>query len=185
MARPSKYDFKEARKLTGHCVYVFLDCGEPVYIGKTKNIRKRFEPYAYLKCHNEKLNLWLSKKSGNFEVLIYRADDIDALEKSLISKHKSTLFNISDGSENCWFTQNANQKPWVAGRGILSPISDALRRMADDDKKQAIISWLKSVSDLDRCVAEIQTAAMLHYRYKRWAELTRDKMLVALGDTNA
>lgn len=180
MARPSKYTYKQAAKLSGACVYVFLGETGPVYVGKTTNIRRRFEPYTAGKCHNVALSKWLQQMAGEFDVLIYRAADIDSLECELIAKHKAGLFNLSNGKENDWYTQNAEQKPWVAGRGILSPISDALRKMGDGDKKSAITSWLGSLSDSGRCVAEVQTAALVPLRYRRWLDLTQSKLIACM-----
>ena len=180
MARPTKYKFNEAAKLTIKCVYVFLDNGIPVYVGKTVNARKRFEPYRLLCCHNQKLNDWLKEKSGDFIVEIYQPEDINSFETQLIKTNKSTLFNISHGNEADWYLQNRNQKPWVAGRGILSPISEMLRKSKDKERKGVINKFLRGMTDQDRCREEIGLAMEKPMMFKRWLDLTSHKMIACL-----
>ena len=180
MARPTKYQFKDAANLPIKCVYVFLDNGIPVYVGKTLNAKKRFEPYRLHACHNQKLNGWLKEKSGDFTVEIYQPENIDSFEVDLIKLNKPTLFNISHGNETDWYLQNRKQKPWVAGRGILSPISEMLRCSDSKERKDAIRKYLNSMSDKERCRHEIGLAMLKPATFKRWLDLTTDKMIACL-----
>jgi len=180
VGRPTKYKFLDAAKLTIKCVYVFFDGDTPVYVGKTKNMKERFEPYRLLSCHNERLNNWLRSKKSDFYVDVYLVDCIDDLEVSLIKSNKETLFNISNGCEADWFLQNSNQKPWVAGTGILSPISDVIRATKCKDRKQLIKRWLDTLSDKQRCVEEVSIAMMVPMRHKRWLDLTAKKLIACM-----
>jgi len=185
MARPSSYKkelFATLKNKEIKCVYVFMDGNTPIYIGKTKNTKKRFQPYSSCKSHNIKLNDWLISKGGLFDVVFYESDNIDILEIELIKKHKRTLFNISHGGDINWIIQSRENKPWIAGRGIMSPISSILRKISDKHKKDKINLWLRSISDEERCVAEIQFFNMTPARNTRWLELTRQKMINYLSD---
>lgn len=180
MARPTKYKFNEARKMDIECVYIFLDENKPIYVGKTRNMKRRFQPYFSKKSHNEKLNIWLQKKNHDFIVEVYTSNDIGKLEKKLIEKHKHMLFNISNGCENDWYLQNKEQKPWVAGRGILSPISQTLREMKSSKKKESISLWVKKLSDKQRSLEEVSLAMLNPKKHSKWLDLTSDKLIACL-----
>lgn len=172
--------FETARKLSKPCVYAFMDGDTPVYIGKTKDPSSRFESYQARKCHNMALSDWLKSRSNEFSVRIYYALDIHSLEKTLIKAHKKTLFNMTDGDEAKWFIQSREQSPWVAGRGILSPISEFLRKWPRDEVKDAVKAWLESSTTKERCLAEIEVAMAQPMRHHKWLAITTPKMLAVL-----
>ena len=172
--------FIDACRMLGACVYIFMDGSTPVYVGKTANIRKRFEPYKYGGCHNVALNDWLIIKNNEFRVEIIRCENIDEVEVNLISRHKKSLFNISNGREADWYKQSRDKKPWIAGVGILSPISSVIRKMEDGNKKRIIKEWLSTLSDKQRCVEEISLAMVLPIRNKRWLSLVSGKLVACM-----
>ena len=177
-----RHSFLSLCGLSIKCVYVFLDGETPVYIGKTSNTKKRFEPYKYFYCHNVKLNNWLTANNLDFNVIVYLCDDIDTLEKTLIKKHKDTLFNISNGNEADWFLQSSNSLPWVAGRGILSPSSYLLSKSKDSERKAVIKQWTSNLPAVERCTIEVWIAMQYPMKFTRWLDITSDRLIARMED---
>lgn len=171
----------EAKKLKRPAVYVFLDNGEPVYVGKTTNLYRRFESYCSNNCHNSQLNEFLFTRKNQVEVGLYFDGDIDSLEIDLIKRYKSKLFNIAYGTENAAIYQSTRNKPWIAKRGVLCPSSLILGSIKDKSKKVKIRDWLRGLCDYERSIVEVDFAMQIGKRAEKWGSYVAEKMIKELS----
>lgn len=160
------------------CVYVFFDGETPVYVGKTVNSKRRFEPYLSASCHNEMLNEFIA---GNRSLPIVRyieTDDIHNLERFLINKYKPTLFNIQGGGVTDWKVQSVNKKPWKAGAGIKCPSGIAISKVNSLAEKNEIKKAISSMTDTQRCLFEVGMAQDMinDASVNRWLDVVTPKM---------
>lgn len=161
------------------CVYIFMDENTPVYIGKTVNSKRRFESYVSAKSHNEKLNDFIRNNKNKKIVKLIECENPEILESELIKKYSPTLFNIKGGVNRDWKTQSKGKKPWVAGTGINCPTSIVIRSIEGKDQKDKVKNYLKSLSDVERCLIEIEYAMKIQYKnsVKKWLSITSGKMI--------
>lgn len=171
-------------------IYGIFDArtGYPVYIGKTRNLRKRVECYRNPKqCHNKALARWLTDNAEYAICAVVESApaDLCAAERKWIERFKDRLFNLTNGSENNW---RHSSLPWMAGTGIKCPsdllIAGLSSRRSHRDTVEAVKSLRNAMSLADRCRFEI-ALAMDHYgRYRldieRWLSVCQAKLIGTL-----
>ena len=161
------------------CVYAFMDGDTPIYIGKKKNTKRRFESYISARSHNQALNDFISNNKEKAIVSILECENPERIESELIAKHSSTLVNIKQGSNRDWKKQSELTKPWVAGTGINCPTSIAMRAIKCKEKKLKVSEFLKSMSDHDRCLIEVEFAMKMDGKesVNKWISIVSGKMV--------
>lgn len=167
------------------CVYGFFDGDVPVYFGKTINSKRRFECYSSAKCHNASLNNFISKNRSKkiVKILECKQEDLLNIETYLIESNFDSLFNISKNKAPSWIDQNKTKKPWIAKAGILCPTSVLLRSLSDENLKEKIRSHLKTLSDKERCMVEIEQARFSKFteeRFSSWLDFVSPRMIECL-----
>lgn len=162
--------------------------GLPVYIGKTRNLRKRVECYRNPKqCHNKALARWLTDNMEHAVCVVVESGPTDpcAAERKWIERFEDRLFNLTNGSESNW--RHASL-PWMAGTGIKCPSDLLIARLSARRRDRGIIEQVKSLrkgmSLVDRCRFEV-AVAMDHYgRYRteidRWLAVCQAKLVGTL-----
>jgi len=145
---------------SSHVVYAFgsKKTGKLVYVGKTSNHAKRFDAYRSPNwCHNTKLKTWLlnNKDDVFISILHHGKDGLDEAEKKHIAENEG-LFNIMSGGDQSW--RNHVKKPWMAGIGVHCPSTIAISKLKTQDEKAKFLEFVRSLSDIERCVFEINVA---------------------------
>lgn len=178
-----KLCLKQAIKISEPCVYMISDMNDKiVYIGKTKNPKRRFQNYKYKTCHNILLNNWLKENEPYFVVIKLPENRLNEVEKELIKKHKEYIFNKIAGGEYPWVRDL--EKPWCAGH-IKSPSALLLQRLQNNKFKHHLISEtkkiIKDMNNKQRCMFELEVAKDYYEKYQhsieKWLNITECKMI--------
>lgn len=174
-----------------YCVYGISTTDGLIYIGFTGNLERRKS--QHLQCRNQSnlaLNEAISKhkQSIKFTVLgIGEKSEMLALERSLVSRNKSTLLNIMHGGEQSW--RKSQPKPWVFGSGVRAPSSILkkylLSQCHSSDRADGIrqrvaefSDWIGGLGTKERCLAEsnlfkyiMDEVPQKQAEAKRWVDL--------------
>jgi len=166
------------------------ETGCVVYVGKTKNLRKRMCSYTNAKfCHNGGLKGWLTEKGGLFAISLFNfGDDLDDAERLLIEKTKESIFNLVGGGVMSWHSHDS--LPWMCGPGIRCPSDIALGQLLKvggvvNPKTADSIRKIRSKMTVEqRCFYEARIGAQLPKEFsalfKKWWERVEHKMVEAL-----
>jgi len=169
----------------GPIVYGLMgDDQKIVYVGATKNPKRRFAYYRTTKnCHNKKLQQWLKRQKSVYVQILHKGlNGLFEAEKAEI-KNRTGLFNMIAGGDQAW--RENSDKPWMAGTGVLCPSSIGLRMLAmsgigDHEIYAKQVRQLKSaMNDEERIVYKINIAKKMPHnnRVKKWLSLASKKML--------
>lgn len=169
-----------------------LDDGMIRYVGMTKNAHNRFRAYRSPRFNgNDALLTWLKDNAGRvfFVCLHSGSDGLADAEKRWIKKLRGQCFNIVDGGVQSWRVND--RKPWTAGRGILSPSSWVISRLAGAKNQTAYLeaisirdNAINGMSDAERCIYELNIAKdhreVIGTRHQKWIEACADRMTACL-----
>lgn len=179
--------------ISGSCIYAICDTNDiPIYVGKSKNLRKRIEPYLYPEsCHNSLLRAFLLSNDLIVKVLEYNPQDINTAEKFWIKKHKKTLLNLVGGGDQNW--RHHTRKPWMANQSIKCPSDMLLRylknreRKGYNDIKKDIDEKRNSMDTKGRATYEVMLAKTNYSRFakpiEKWLSYTETRLIEALNET--
>lgn len=122
-------------------VYAIVDgrTDAPVYIGKTKNLRRRLDAYRNPhRCHNKALADWLVTNADNWRVDVLSSDPLtlDEVERREIAAKRPQLFNMVHGGQQSW--RRFQRRPWTGRPGILCP-STIMARLATVNQPSRVI----------------------------------------------
>lgn len=201
IASDNKFHELSACGIVNPIVYGLLDCRDSVvvYIGKTKNPKKRFEIYRNIKnCHNKLLKEWL-KKTGSyvrFVVLEDNPQDILVAESALIKQHKDQLLNQVIDDVVIYGTGGM---PWQAKTGVHCPSSVLIRKLMTPcrysgykGKIKAKVDKIKKARDRmtvqQRVNFEVDLAMKFwdsnKEEFERWIKLVGEKLITVLESQN-
>ena len=188
--RPKKLEnidkIQDAEPIT--CVYSIVRSSddEPVYVGKTVNLRKRVESYFYPNsCHNLLLKEFLMNNDFYIKVLDKSPKDINNSEKYWIKYYKNQLLNLVGGGEQNW--RNHKRKAWMAGQNIHCPSDMILSYLKNRRNKfykhikSDIDSLRNSMDDKQRSIYELSLAKSNYGLFKdqieRWLSYTESRLI--------
>lgn len=161
--------------------------GTVVYVGRTRNLAKRVQPYLYRSCHNRLLSNWLLQNEGNVELAIFCEENCRDTEAELIRTFGSQLLNLTNGHEDTWRAHKSF--PWMVGTGIRCP-SDIIisslksRRYPKNHELEAIKRIRSRMTLAQRCLFEISLCrdnlggVMRHC--EKWLNLATPKLIAIL-----
>ncbi len=173
------------------CIYAILDVNDiPVYVGKSKNLRKRIDVYFYPNsCHNSLLRDFLLSNDLVIKVLEYNPPNLNAAEKFWIKKHKKTLLNLVGGGDQNW--RHHTRKPWMANQSVKCP-SDMLLRHLKNRKLKGYEGIKKDIDKIrgamntkERATYEVMLAKNNYPAFmkpiEKWLNYTEDRLVEALS----
>ena len=175
----------EARLIKHPCIYFIKDVqGNVVYIGKTKNPKKRFEIYKYKISHNRVMNTWLQENNPIFDLLICEESELNKLEISYIHQYKDTnIFNKIAGGEYPWLLDE--ELPWSAGH-VKTPSAIVLTHLRNRNyNKEDLDKVRKTISKMnhkERCCFEVSIAKdnyehlSFHNHMEKWLSIVEPKL---------
>jgi hypothetical protein len=161
-----------------------------VYIGQTKNPKKRANNYLYPNsCHNVGLKKWLTTNGWYFKILEKNPPDLNGAEKKWIAEYKESLLNLNHGGE--WNWREHNRLPWMAGKMVLCP-SDLLLTTLRNHKypnyskiKEDLTNIRKTMTVKERVVFEVGLAMDWYDTRKelidKWLSYTQERLVLCLS----